>query len=60
MTRAARFAWTYALSNVEGLPSCPSDLSEPQYANLVFDQHCHVGSIHALTNFFFSRREKLI
>jgi len=47
MTHDARFAWTYALSNVEGLPSCPSDLSEPQYASLAFDQHCHVGSIYA-------------
>ncbi|KAJ3562951.1 hypothetical protein NP233_g9257 [Leucocoprinus birnbaumii] len=43
MTRDARFAWKTSLSTVEGLPRCPSDLSEPQYANLAFDQHCHVG-----------------
>ncbi|XP_006459061.1 hypothetical protein AGABI2DRAFT_116022 [Agaricus bisporus var. bisporus H97] len=41
MTRNARFVWVSALSNVEGLPRCPSDLCEPQFANLSFDEHCH-------------------
>ncbi|KXN88631.1 hypothetical protein AN958_06896 [Leucoagaricus sp. SymC.cos] len=43
MVRDARCVWIAALSNVEGLPRCPSDLSEPQFASLAFDQHCHVG-----------------
>lgn len=28
--------------NVAGLPDCPSFISEPAYANLCFDSHCHV------------------
>ena len=34
--------WKKALSNVPGLPDCPSDISEPLYTNLAFDRHCHV------------------
>lgn len=30
--------------SVEGLPDLPDHLSEPAYANLAFDSHCHVGS----------------
>jgi len=29
-------------SNVEGLPDCPDDLSEPQYASLLFEHTCQV------------------
>lgn len=38
---AARF-WRAARENIKGLPDCPSFLSEPAYANLCFDAHCHV------------------
>ncbi|KAJ7126990.1 hypothetical protein C8R44DRAFT_780134 [Mycena epipterygia] len=41
MARSAAFIWKEARSHVEGLPDLPRDLSEPQYANLVFDCHCH-------------------
>ncbi|CAL1707751.1 unnamed protein product [Somion occarium] len=37
---AARF-WRAARENIKGLPDCPSFLSEPAYANLCFDAHCH-------------------
>ncbi|KAK7695058.1 hypothetical protein QCA50_002247 [Cerrena zonata] len=37
---AANF-WKSARRNIEGLPDCPPDLSEPEYANLCFDPHCH-------------------
>ncbi|KAF8959594.1 hypothetical protein BDZ97DRAFT_1837041 [Flammula alnicola] len=41
MTRSAIFVWKLARSNVEGLPPCPDDLTEPQYANLLFADSCH-------------------
>ncbi|OBZ69191.1 hypothetical protein A0H81_10740 [Grifola frondosa] len=41
MHRSATSIWKRARENVEELPECPADLSEPQYANLLFDPHCH-------------------
>ncbi|KAI0768946.1 hypothetical protein BC629DRAFT_808024 [Irpex lacteus] len=41
MSRSSQSMWKSACANVPGLPPCPSDLSEPAYANLVFDAHCH-------------------
>ncbi|KAI8989719.1 hypothetical protein BD414DRAFT_459791 [Trametes punicea] len=41
MQRSAITIWRNARQNVEDLPDCPPDLSEPAYANLLFDQHCH-------------------
>ncbi|KAJ2924590.1 hypothetical protein H1R20_g12505, partial [Candolleomyces eurysporus] len=41
MNRAAKSIWTHVLSTVEDLPPCPDDLSEPQYAYLMFTDHCH-------------------
>ncbi|KAF9234867.1 hypothetical protein BU15DRAFT_52049, partial [Melanogaster broomeanus] len=45
MRKSSAFVWKTARSQVEGLPDCPSDLSEPQYANLVFYPRCHVSTI---------------
>ncbi|KAI0074572.1 hypothetical protein K474DRAFT_1601318 [Panus rudis PR-1116 ss-1] len=42
MRKAAARYWKAARENIPGLPDCPPDLSEPAYANLVFDPHCHV------------------
>lgn len=42
MRRSAAGIWKATISNVEGLPECPSDLDEPQYVNLAFDDHCHL------------------
>lgn len=42
MARSSAPLWRAARRNVDGLPDCPSFLSEPAYANLVFDTHCHV------------------
>ncbi|KAG2017930.1 hypothetical protein CC2G_007390 [Coprinopsis cinerea AmutBmut pab1-1] len=36
-----RSIWRSALGRIEGLPSCPSDLNEPQYTRLIFDESCH-------------------
>ncbi|KAG8792985.1 hypothetical protein FRC12_004260 [Ceratobasidium sp. 428] len=44
MCRSAIQTWRSALSNVPGLPPCPPELCEPQYAALVFSKHC---SLHA-------------
>ncbi|KAJ2990803.1 hypothetical protein NUW54_g8367 [Trametes sanguinea] len=41
MRRSAITIWRNALANVEDLPQCPPDLTEPAYANLLFEPHCH-------------------
>jgi hypothetical protein len=40
MHRSSIFVWKAVLSTVPGLPDCPPELSEPQWANLAFDAHC--------------------
>ena len=42
MHRSAISVWKEARSNVDGLPECHPSMSEPAYANLAFDSHCHV------------------
>ena len=44
MSKNSRPIWTTALSNVVGLPPCPTDMYEPLYAVLVFDHHCFVSA----------------
>ncbi|KAG2156687.1 uncharacterized protein EDB93DRAFT_927123 [Suillus bovinus] len=39
--RKAKSIWTGALKRVDRLPQCPSYLSEPAYANLLFWPFCH-------------------
>ncbi|KAI0664676.1 hypothetical protein C8Q70DRAFT_938855 [Cubamyces menziesii] len=41
MRPSAVTIWRNARRNVDDLPDCPDDLTEPAYANLLFDQHCH-------------------
>ncbi|KIM79642.1 hypothetical protein PILCRDRAFT_823182 [Piloderma croceum F 1598] len=51
MRRSAVSVWKDARSNVEGLPDCPSDLTEPQYARLAFDPfcfHCDAPNVHTV------------
>ncbi|KAG8694865.1 hypothetical protein FRC08_008207 [Ceratobasidium sp. 394] len=38
--RSAINMWRRAESNVPGLPPCPRDMCEPQYAALIFSKHC--------------------
>ena len=52
MSRSAIQTWQHALSNVPGLPPCPKELCEPQYAALVFSKHCSV-SLFLLSNHGF-------
>ncbi|GLB35481.1 hypothetical protein LshimejAT787_0210460 [Lyophyllum shimeji] len=41
MHRSSTYVWKSARSHIVGLPECPSDLSEPQYANLIYYPYCH-------------------
>lgn len=45
MSRSARPVWRESFETVDDLPKCPEDMSEPEYANLVFDTACSVCSI---------------
>ncbi|KAG8710595.1 hypothetical protein FRC08_016960 [Ceratobasidium sp. 394] len=40
MNRSFIHVWRCAERNVEGLPPCPKDLCQPQYAALVFTKYC--------------------
>jgi len=42
MDKASAFVWKTARRQVEGLPDCPADMTEPEYANLLFYARCHV------------------
>ena len=41
--RSSKSVWIQARANVEGLPDCPLDMSEPAYASLAFEPYCHVS-----------------
>ncbi|KAI0646993.1 hypothetical protein C8Q79DRAFT_1009145 [Trametes meyenii] len=47
MSRTSAPFWKSARRNVDDLPECPSSLSEPAYANLMFFPHCHDCRIRA-------------
>ncbi|KAF8602452.1 hypothetical protein BDV93DRAFT_193964 [Ceratobasidium sp. AG-I] len=40
MGRSAIKIWRFAEGNLKGLPPCPKDMSEPQYAALLFTRIC--------------------
>lgn len=42
MSKSSAFVWKTARLQVNGLPDCPADLTEPEYANLVFCARCYV------------------
>lgn len=42
LQRSSASVWKTARLQVDDLPDCPQDMSEPQYANLAFYPHCHV------------------
>ncbi|EPQ54810.1 hypothetical protein GLOTRDRAFT_139298 [Gloeophyllum trabeum ATCC 11539] len=41
MNRSARTVWIRSLKSVEGMPECPEDVTEPQWARLAFYPSCH-------------------
>jgi hypothetical protein len=42
MNKKSSFIWKNALASVKGLPACPPDLNEPQFASLAFENKCYV------------------
>ncbi|KAF8997057.1 hypothetical protein BDQ17DRAFT_1329561 [Cyathus striatus] len=38
--KSTLFIWRQARSNMDGIPECPDDLSEPAYATFLFETHC--------------------
>ncbi|CAE6534642.1 unnamed protein product, partial [Rhizoctonia solani] len=40
MCQSSRHIWTNAMRNVEMLPPCPSDMSEPAYLAILFSKYC--------------------
>ncbi|CUA69890.1 hypothetical protein RSOLAG22IIIB_04146 [Rhizoctonia solani] len=40
MRRSSRHIWTSSMKNIEGLPACPPDMSEPHYLALLFARDC--------------------
>ncbi|CAE6534639.1 unnamed protein product, partial [Rhizoctonia solani] len=42
MRRSSRHIWINAMRNIEMLPRCPSDMSEPAYLALLFSRYCTV------------------
>lgn len=42
MDKSSVFVWKTARRQVQDLPDCPADLTEPEYAHLVFCARCNV------------------
>ncbi|KAG8794715.1 hypothetical protein FRC12_022230 [Ceratobasidium sp. 428] len=47
MNRASAYIWRSAGLNVQNLPPCPKDISELQYAALLFTESCSICGDHA-------------
>lgn len=45
LTKSSACFWRNARENVPGLLPCPSFLSEPAYANVVFSVYCSVSNL---------------
>ena len=45
MKRSSISIWKRARSHFDDLPDCPDDLSEPQYAELLFGKACTVSLV---------------
>jgi hypothetical protein len=39
-SRRSRHVWVAARKNIPDMPDCPDDLTEPQYASLMFEHNC--------------------
>ncbi|KAL5512672.1 hypothetical protein ACEPAG_2938 [Sanghuangporus baumii] len=49
MSRSSKSIWNASILAI-GMPSCPFDLSAPQYANLYFEKDCHACGRSRATN----------
>ncbi|KAF8186280.1 hypothetical protein BJ912DRAFT_468674 [Pholiota molesta] len=60
MSRSSLFIWRRVLGEVPDLPPCPQDLSEPQYASLMFEKFCMAcGSSRGIINSDYKTRLRL-
>ena len=50
MSRESKPIWRAARNSVRDLPDCPPDLSEPEYARLLFETECHVSKFECQVN----------
>ncbi|KAG0703640.1 hypothetical protein DFH29DRAFT_915440 [Suillus ampliporus] len=50
MHRSSMSVWKNARENVPNMPDCPPFWTEPHYANLAFDPHCHECSAPGVRN----------
>ena len=39
---SSKAVWKSTRKQIASLPDCPPDISEPQYADLMFESYCHV------------------
>ncbi|KAH9895856.1 hypothetical protein C8Q73DRAFT_689792 [Cubamyces lactineus] len=44
LSRTSRSVWLASLNRITGLPPCPTDMTEPAYAALLFDRICMLCS----------------
>ncbi|TDL24368.1 hypothetical protein BD410DRAFT_118974 [Rickenella mellea] len=58
MSKRSRQIWRAAQHNL-GLPDCPPDICEPQYAKLVFERLCHVCGAPGTQKADFAMRIRL-
>ncbi|KIK59089.1 hypothetical protein GYMLUDRAFT_44820 [Collybiopsis luxurians FD-317 M1] len=56
MSKSSKNIWRTARKSVEGLPSLPDDLNEPQYAHLLYESYCHVCGHKPCNNVYWSFR----
>lgn len=52
-SKSSRHAWIVSRKNVDPqLPDCPTDLSEPKYAYLIFERFCMVSRMTGYASAF--------
>ncbi|KAF8141138.1 hypothetical protein EV363DRAFT_1307202 [Boletus edulis] len=56
MDESSTLVWKTARRQVDGLPDCPPDLTEQEYADLLFDAHCHMCRRRVRTVLWYIRR----
>ncbi|KAL5482932.1 hypothetical protein ACEPAI_9527 [Sanghuangporus weigelae] len=58
LSKSSRVIWVACLS-ATGIPACPPDMSEPQYANLYFEKECHACGYPRVDRLTFHLRIRL-
>ncbi|KAF9029414.1 hypothetical protein BDZ89DRAFT_1014356 [Hymenopellis radicata] len=59
MSKSSAFVWENARVGMEGLPPILDGLNDPQYANLLFDGHCHNCGVAGTKHVQFEIRMRL-